>query len=137
MSHITLALSQDWRGNSQSNLIAHTIKVACQAIENFALRVRMTRWRLISTAPCNQILELRIVDNKKVSTLEFPCLQIDAGLWINVDLGATIKVHPIQWRAWQGAKSPQPYHTRIKLAGSRVHVRTRIPPWGRRQAAAA
>ena len=138
MGHLTSTISQDWREAPDSDLrltIVRSIKVAYQAIEGFALRVRIARWRLISTAPCNQPLELRIIENKKVVTLEFPCLQINAGVWINVDLGAEIKIQPVQWRAWQGAKSPQPHHTRIKPAGSRAYARARIPLWGQPAAA--
>ncbi len=113
--------------------ITHAIRAAYQAVEGLALRVRMARWRLISTVPCNQELELRIVENEKVLALEFPCLQISAGVWINVDLGSEIKIQPIQWRVWQGTKSPQPHRTRIKPR--RIHVRTRMPLWGQEQTA--
>ncbi len=130
MGHVTSTISQDWREAPDSDLpltIGRTIKAAYQAIEGFALRVRLAHWRLISTAPCNQALEVRIVENEKVLTPEFPCLQMNAGVWINVDLGAEIKIQPIQWRVWRGTKSPQPHHTRIKLAGRRIYARTRMP----------
>ncbi len=127
------AISQGWRKSDLQAPIAHAIKVGYQSVENFALRVRIAHWRLISTAPCNQELELRIVENEKVLKLEFPCLQISAGVWINVDLGSEIKIQPIQWRVWQGTKSPQPHRTRIKPR--RIYVRTRMSLWGQEQTA--
>jgi len=73
------------------------------------------KWHPISTTPCNQELELRTLDeNTKIITLEFPCLQINTGEWINVDLGATLKIIPIEWRIWRDRKSPDSHHSKIK-----------------------
>ena len=72
------------------------------------------RWRPISTAPSNQELELRIMEDGKASTVEFPCLRTNEGAWIDVDLGNTIKLEPTQWRLWPHGKSPRAHHTRIK-----------------------
>jgi hypothetical protein len=112
---------QDSIGNLGGYLpprIVHALNAAARAIQDFVLRVHLTKWRLISTAPSNQELELRIVEDGNISALEFPCLRTNAGAWINVDLGAEIKLQAVEWRVWQHRKAPQPYHSQIKL-GSR------------------
>ena len=80
----------------------------------------LSRWRQISTAPYNQELELRVTENGEIVTLEFPCLRTNGEAWINVDLGSEIKVQPIEWRIWQGIKSPDPHHSKIRLAARRA-----------------
>lgn len=55
-------------------------------------------WHPISTAPYNQELELRIIDDGKTLTLEFPCLRTNDEAWINVDLGSQINIQPVEWR---------------------------------------
>jgi len=97
--------------------LRQTVQDAYKAIHNFALRIRLSHWHLISTAPCNHALELRIVEGGKVVTLEFPCLQTNVGTWINVDLGSAIRIQPIQWRVWQRQKSPEPHRSQLKLNG--------------------
>jgi len=80
----------------------------------------LSQWRLISTAPYNQELELRIADNGETVTLEFPCLRTNEGAWINVDLGTEINIQPVEWRLWQGGKSPEPHRSKIRLAAKRA-----------------
>ncbi len=80
----------------------------------------LSQWRLISTAPYNRELELRITDNGETVTLEFPCLRTNEGAWINVDLGTEIKVQPVEWRVWQGGKSPEAHYSKIRLAARRA-----------------
>jgi hypothetical protein len=80
----------------------------------------LSQWRLISTAPYNRELELRITDNGETVTLEFPCLRTNEEAWINVDLGTEIKVQPVEWRVWQGGKSPEPHYSKIRLAAKRA-----------------
>lgn len=75
-----------------------------------------SQWRRISTAPYNRELELRTSDNGETVTLDFPCLRTREEAWINVDLGTEIKVQPVEWRIWQGEKSPKPHHSKIRLA---------------------
>jgi hypothetical protein len=77
-------------------------------------------WRRISTAPYNQALEIRIVDEGELVALTFPCLRTNEEAWINVDLGTQIEVQPVEWRIWQGAKSPEPHHSKIRLAARRA-----------------
>lgn len=81
---------------------------------------QLSNWRQISTAPYNRELELRVTENGQTATLEFPCLRTNEEAWINVDLGSEIKVEPIEWRIWQGGKSPEPHHSKIRLAARRA-----------------
>jgi hypothetical protein len=103
--------------------ITHPFAATSKAIKDFALSVRLSKWRLISTAPSNQELELRIVEDGKISVLEFPCLRTNAGTWINVDLGAEIRFQAVEWRIWQRDRAPQPHHSKIKLGGHHAMVR--------------
>jgi hypothetical protein len=80
----------------------------------------LSQWRRISSAPYNRELELRITDNGETATLEFPCLRTNEEAWINVDLGTEIKVQPVEWRVWQGEQSPEPHHSKIRLAARRA-----------------
>jgi hypothetical protein len=80
----------------------------------------LSQWRLMSAAPYNRELELRITDNGETVTLKFPCLRTNEDAWINVDLGTEIKVQPVEWRVWQGGKSPGPHHSKIRLAARRA-----------------
>jgi hypothetical protein len=110
-------MSKDWLENLESHLpssIEHAVKDADKAIDDFTQRVHLSHWHPISTAPCNQELELRIGENGEILTLEFPCLQTNAGEWINVDLGSKIEIRPVEWRVWQRDKSPEPHHSKIK-----------------------
>ncbi len=94
--------------------IGRAVEDGEKAVDGFRLHKRLSHWRPISTAPCNQELELRILLDGQISTLEFPCLHSNADAWINVDLGSEIKIEPIEWRIWQHDKSPEPHHCKIK-----------------------
>ena len=94
---------------------ARTLNAAGKVIQEFLLNARLSRWRPISTAPSNQVLELRFVEDGEIFTIEFPCLRTNAGAWINVDLGAETKIQALQWRIWQRNKSPQPHRSRIRF----------------------
>jgi hypothetical protein len=80
----------------------------------------LSHWRQMSAAPYNQELELRITENGETVTLEFPCLRTNEDAWINVDLGTEVKVRPAEWRIWQGGKSPEPHHSKVRLAARRA-----------------
>jgi hypothetical protein len=108
--------------------IGQALKATSKAIQDFALSVRLAKWRLISTAPCNQELELRIVEDGKTITLEFPCLKTNAGAWINVDLGAEMKCQAVEWRIWERNKSPQPHHSQVEFSGRQAIVASRSEP---------
>ena len=84
------------------------------------LLVSSSYWRQISTAPYNQALEIRIVDEGELVALAFPCLRTNEEAWINVDLGTQIEVQPVEWRIWEGMKSPQPHLSKIRLAARRA-----------------
>jgi hypothetical protein len=140
-------MSIDWLESLESYLppaIAHAVKVADKAIRDFALHIHLAQWHMISTAPCNQELELHIAESGEISILDFPCLQTNAGVWINVDLGAAIKIQPVEWRVWQRNKSPQPHHSRVKPSDRSAlfhlnrdfHTRTQPPLWRGGQLAA-
>ena len=45
--------------------------------------------------------------------MPFPCRHTNADEWINVDLGVPLKIEPLEWRAWQRSKSPQPHQSSI------------------------
>lgn len=98
----------------KSSAVEQTVTFAYAAIRDFSMRLRLANWRLISTAPYNQALELRISDFGRPVRLEFPCLRTNTGAWINVDLGSEIKIEPLEWRVWQRNRSPQPHRSRIR-----------------------
>ena len=74
----------------------------------------------MSSAPYNQELELRVSENGKTVTLDFPCLRTNEEAWINVDLGSEINAQPTGWRIWQGEKSLEPHHSKIRFAARRA-----------------
>jgi hypothetical protein len=99
--------------------IANSVCAAGKAVASpiqFFIRGRLSRWRPISTAPSNQELQVRFMEDGKVSTLEFPCLRTNDGSWIDVDLGSAIKIEPTQWRHWPYRKSPTAHHARIRAS---------------------
>jgi hypothetical protein len=110
-------MSKDWVENLEKHLppsVGHAIEDADHAIHDFAQHVHLAYWHPISTAPCNQDVELRIAEAGEILTLEFPCLQTNAGEWIDVDLGTRIEIQPVEWRIWQRSKSPQPHHSKVR-----------------------
>ena len=147
ISPLRSTISTGWLESLESYLppaIARAVKVADKAIRDFVLHIHLAHWHMISTAPCNQELELRFAESGEISILDFPCLQTNAGVWINVDLGAAIKIQPVEWRVWQRNKSPQPHHSRVKHSDRSVpfhlnrdfHARTQTPLWRGAQLAA-
>ena len=75
-------MSKDWLESLECHLpssVEHAAKDVDKATHDFALHVHLSHWHPISTAPCNQELELRIVENDEILTLEFPCLQTNVG----------------------------------------------------------
>jgi hypothetical protein len=93
--------------------IGHAVEEVDRAVHDFAQHVHLSHWHPVSTAPANQALELRFEENGSIKTLDFPCLQTNDGVWINVDLGTEIDILPLEWRVWQHTKSPQPHRTKI------------------------
>jgi hypothetical protein len=85
-----------------------------ERIRDTILHWHSSRWHPASTAPCNQDIELRIVEDGSTITLPFPCRQTNEGEWINVDLGTSMQIRPVSWRVWRHSKSPHPHHSLIK-----------------------
>jgi len=111
-------MSKDWINNLEKTLppsADHTIKDADHALHDLALHIHLSHWHPISTAPCNQDVELRIVDEGKIVTLQFPCRLLNAGEWMNADLGTRIQIEPVEWRIWQHRKSPQPHSSPTQI----------------------
>ena len=109
-------MSKDWLEGIETNLpsdVGNAIRDANNAIQEIVLHRHLSHWRAISTVPYNQELELRIVENGQIVTLEFPCLKTNADAWINVDLGTEIKIQPVEWRVWHRDKSPESHHSKI------------------------
>jgi len=112
-------MSKDWIETLESHSppqVERAIKSSQKAIHDLSLHVHLSHWHPISTAPCNQELELRIAQAGELLVLEFPCLQTNDRQWINVDLGSGIIIHPVEWRVWQRRKSPQPHYSKIRLS---------------------
>ena len=76
-------------------------------IRKYLLRRHLAHWHPISTAPNNQDLELRLVDQHRVVRSLFPCRRTNAGVWVNADLGTRLQIEPTAWRCWQKAAVPQ------------------------------
>jgi len=76
-------------------------------IRKYLLRRHLAHWHPISTAPNNQDLELRVVNQRRVMRLLFPCRRTNAGVWINADLGTGLQIQPIAWRRWQKVQATQ------------------------------
>ena len=110
-------MSKVWLERIETNLpsdVGNAISDANKAIQEIVLHRHLSHWRAVSTVPYNQELELRIVENGQIVTLEFPCLKTNMDLWINVDLGTEIKIQPIEWRVWYRDKSPESHHSKIR-----------------------
>ena len=112
-------MSKDWLERLEGHLpssIEHAVKDVDKAVHDFSLDIKASHWHPISTAPYNQEFELRIKENGELATLEFPCLHTNEEAWINVDLGTEIKIQPVEWRFWQGEKSPEPHRSKIRTS---------------------
>ena len=112
-------MSNDWRKRLEYHApssIEHSVLDVYKAVHGFSQDIKLSHWYPISTAPYNQEFELRINDNGEIATLEFPCLHTNEEAWINIDLGTEIKVQPVEWRVWQGEKSPVSHRSKIKAS---------------------
>jgi hypothetical protein len=68
------------------------------------LHRHLSHWHPISTAPHNQGLELRALDQSSLVAIPFPRRRTNASDWINTDLGSRVYLRPVGWRIWQKAK---------------------------------
>lgn len=119
MSIISLAIT------SGAGIVAAAAQAANHAIHDLATHVHLSHWHSISTAPCNQDVELRLVEEGKIVTLQFPCRQLNAGEWIDADLGTRIQIAPVEWRVWQKSKSPQPHRSPVQINNRSAMLHTR------------
>ena len=98
------------------HLVSDVVRVISKTDETFHIAFEhhhLSRWYPASTAPYNQDLELRVAEDGRKTTMPFPCRHTNADEWINVDLGVPLKIEPLEWRAWQRSKSPQPHQSSI------------------------
>jgi nucleotide-binding universal stress UspA family protein len=82
-------------------------------ISDIALGFHLAHWHPISTAPCNQSLELRVAEAHHIVTVQFPCCRTNDNEWINADLGTQVQLNPVQWRIWQHSKPPHPHRSQV------------------------
>jgi hypothetical protein len=87
------------------NGFGHPFKTMEKKLDGLVLHHHLSHWHPITTAPCNQILEIRVIDSNKLMTLPFPCKRNNYGDWINVDLDTRVSVKPARWRVWQKTRS--------------------------------
>jgi hypothetical protein len=78
-------------------------------IRRYLLHRHLAHWHPISTAPHNQDLEIRALDEDLLIAIPFPCKRTNASDWTNADLGTRVYMRPVRWRIWQKTKSPQPH----------------------------
>ena len=93
--------------------VAHVIENVEHKISDIALEFHLAHWHPISTAPCNQSLELRVAEGDDMVTVKFPCCRTNDNEWINADLGTQVHLQPVQWRIWQHSKSPHPHRSQM------------------------
>ena len=89
--------------------LSDAIDVVDLGIRRYLLHRHLAHWHPISTAPHNQVLEIRALDENGLVAIPFPCERTNASDWINTDLGTRVYMRPVRWRIWQKAKSPQPH----------------------------
>jgi nucleotide-binding universal stress UspA family protein len=53
--------------------VAHVVENVEHTISDIALGFHLAHWHPISTAPCNQSLELRVAEGDDMVTVQFPC----------------------------------------------------------------
>ena len=109
-------MSKSWIESIEKQLLENASEAASRtdhAIHDLVEHQHYAHWHPASTAPCNQDLELRVLENGRELTLAFPCMQTNAGEWLNVDLGTRIEITPAHWRIWQRSKSPEPHHSLV------------------------
>jgi hypothetical protein len=93
--------------------VARVMQDADRAAYAVMERQHLCHWHPASTAPHNQDLERRVVEEGTAIALPFPCRHINTGEWISVDLGVPLQIQPLEWRAWQRGKSPDPHLSSI------------------------
>jgi hypothetical protein len=103
---------QNVRG--MTSKLSHAIDTVDLGIRRYLLHRHLAHWHPISTAPHNQALEIRALDENGLLAIPFPCKQTNASDWINTDLGTRFHMRPVRWRVWQKIKSPQPHRSMMQ-----------------------
>jgi hypothetical protein len=85
------------RGSKLSN----AIDAIDLSIRRCLLHRHLSHWHPVSTAPHNQDLEIRVLDENALIKLPFPCRRNNASEWSNADLGT--RVYVVRWRVWPKA----------------------------------
>jgi hypothetical protein len=93
------------RRKSSSSRHPAEVEDADRKIKDYLLRLHLSLWHPISTAPANHDLESKVLDRASSIILPFPCRRTTAGEWINADLETSIDIRPTKWRPWQKAKA--------------------------------
>ncbi len=87
--------------------LSNAIDAVDLGMRKYLLHRHLARWHPISTAPHNQVIEIKAMDEDGLVEIPFPCQRTNASDWINADLGTRIHMLPVKWRIWQKANSPQ------------------------------
>jgi len=95
-------------GPGSSPHLVEMIEARDCKIKDYLLRVHLSLWHPISTAPNNHDLELKVLDGTSSVLLPFPCRRTNAGDRINNDLETGINIQPTEWRPWPKAKARKP-----------------------------
>lgn len=88
-----------------SSRLARMFEATNRKIHDYLLRQHLSHWHPISTAPANHDLQLTVLDDTTAAILPFPCRRTNSGEWINADLGTSIDIQPVKWRAWQSSSA--------------------------------
>jgi hypothetical protein len=87
--------------------VEEVVRHVGQTAHDVAQRIHLSHWHPMSSVPYNQDVELRVVEDGAICVLSYPCRRLNAGGWINADLGTPIRMEPVEWRVWQHGKSPR------------------------------
>ena len=82
------------RRKSSSSCHPAEVEDADRKIKDYLLRLHLSLWHPISTAPANHDLESKVLDRASSIILPFPCRRTTAGEWINADLETSIDIRP-------------------------------------------
>ena len=104
-------LSKEQRMTSK---LSNAIDAVDLGIRRYLLHRHLAHWHPISTAPHNQDLEIRALDENGLVAIPFPCQRTNASDWINADLGTRVYMQPARWRVRQKTKSLPPHRSMMQ-----------------------
>ena len=81
--------------------LGHAIDAVDLGIRRYLLHRHLAHWHPISTAPHNQDLEIRALDEDLLVAIPFPCKRTNASDWTNADLGTRVYMRSVRWRIWR------------------------------------